>query len=71
MRRFRDTLAEITGLNEANIENMFYNCREFATKGLRPILEPGQTYVSIFAERWSPDEKTEVLVYDFAKHQVT
>lgn len=72
VRRFRDTLANITGETGdlRDVDNILLGCREYAIRGLCPILEADKTYVSIFAERWSPDGSTEVLVYDFAKHQI-
>ncbi|EJD01456.1 uncharacterized protein FOMMEDRAFT_169573 [Fomitiporia mediterranea MF3/22] len=70
MGRFRDVLAETAGASPADVDRVLYGCKDTASRGTRSVLEAGCTYVSLFAERVSCDGSSEVLVYEFAKHQL-
>ncbi|THH06693.1 hypothetical protein EW145_g3903 [Phellinidium pouzarii] len=70
MRRFRDTLAQMTGAAHADVDRVLLGCKDDTVSGTRPILEADEMYVSLFSERCAEDGSTEVLVYSFAKHQI-
>ncbi|KAI5124828.1 hypothetical protein M0805_005458 [Coniferiporia weirii] len=70
MRRFRDTMAEATGAMQEDVDKILLGCRDYAVSGMRPVLEERGVYVSLLTERWTEDGSTEVLVYNFAKHQI-
>lgn len=70
MGRFRDTLAEATGATYADVDRVMHGCKDTATRRTRSVLEAGTTYVSLFTDRMADDGSSEVLVYDFARHQV-
>lgn len=70
MRRLRTTLAEATASSPADVDKIVLGCRNYMQSGTRPILEGGSTHVALLAQRVREDGDCEVLVYDFAKHQV-
>lgn len=70
MRRFRDTLADATGAAQRDVDRILLGCRDYVSNGTKSVLEPGGTYISLYSERSSASGSREVLVYDFAKHQV-
>lgn len=70
MGRFRDVLAETTGAKPEDVDKVLNGCKNTATRKSTSVLEAGCTYVSLFVERVSCDGSSEVLVYDFARHQV-
>ncbi|KAL5507962.1 hypothetical protein ACEPAH_5580 [Sanghuangporus vaninii] len=70
MGRFRDVLAETTGAKPDAVDKILNGCNNSATGKYGSVLEAGCTYVSLFVEQVSCDGSSEVLVYDFAKHQL-
>ncbi|KAL5527680.1 hypothetical protein ACEPAG_6481 [Sanghuangporus baumii] len=70
MGRFRDVFAETTGAKPDAVDKVLNGCKNNATGKYGSVLEPGCTYVSLFVEQVSCDGSSEVLVYDFAKHQL-
>ncbi|KAH8118570.1 hypothetical protein DFH11DRAFT_1503199 [Phellopilus nigrolimitatus] len=70
MRRFRDTLSEATGAAQADVDQILLGCRDYIVTGTKSILESRGIYISLFSERWVDDDNKEVLVYDFARHQI-
>lgn len=70
MRRFRDTLVDATGAAQRDVDRILLGCRDYVSSGTKSVLEPGGAYISLYSERPSASGGKEVLVYDFAKHQV-
>ncbi|OCB84836.1 hypothetical protein A7U60_g8056 [Sanghuangporus baumii] len=70
MGRFRDVLAETTGAKPDAVDKALNGCKNNAAGKYGSVLEAGCTYVSLFVEQVSCDGSSEVLVYDFAKHQL-
>ncbi|KAL5530129.1 hypothetical protein ACEPAF_6386 [Sanghuangporus sanghuang] len=70
MGRFRDVLAETTRAKPDAMDKVLNGCKNNAAGKYGSVLEAGCTYVSLFVEQVSCDGSSEVLVYDFAKHQL-
>ena len=54
-----------------DVDKILIGCQDYLESGTRPVVQPGGTYVSLHATRLSSDGSRKVLVYDFARHQVT
>ena len=70
MSRVRDALAETLGAEPTEVDKALRGCEVAVSRHSQSVLDPGCTYVSLLAERTSSYGPSEVLVYDFAKHQV-
>lgn len=70
MRRVRDSIIDKLGARQSDVSRILGGCRDHISTASRPVLDAGAIYVSIFTERYREDGSGEVLVYDFAKHQV-
>lgn len=70
VRRVRDSIAGRLGARQSDVSRVLGGCRDDISTISKPVLDAGAIYVSFFTERYKDDGSAEVLVYDFAKHQV-
>ena len=70
MRHVRNSLIDSVAATPDKVDQVLVGCREYMTRGTKVTLEPGKTYLSLHAERNARNGTREILVYDFAKHQV-
>lgn len=70
LHNLRYSLADTTGSTLEDTDRILVGCQDYVENGTKSVLQPGGTYVSLHATRPTADGYQEVLVYDFARHQV-
>lgn len=71
-RFFAPILAERVGVSKSEMDVFLSACKTYAKRGTRAVVQSGGTYLGLFGVRPSPstDGDLDVLVYNFARHQV-
>jgi len=71
-RFYARTLADHMGVSKSEMDVFLGACKTYARRGIRPVVQTGGTYLGLFAVRPSNAlHGLDVLVYNFARHQVS
>ena len=71
-KHFSGVFSDRVGVPRAEMDGFLSNCKTFAKRGTRPVVQPGGAYVGLFGIRPTGQEACgiEILSYAFAKHQI-
>lgn len=69
-RFFSKTLADNMGVSKSEMDVFLSACKTYAKRGTRPVVQAGGAYLGLFGVRPAADNGLDVLVYNFARHQI-
>lgn len=69
-RFFSKTLADNMGVSKQEMDVFLSACKTYAKRGTRPVVQTGGAYLGLFGVRPAGDSGLDVLVYNFARHQI-
>lgn len=69
-RFFSKTLADNMGVSKQEMDVFLSACKTYAKRGTRPVVQAGGAYLGLFGVRPASDGGLDVLVYNFARHQI-
>jgi hypothetical protein len=69
-RFFSKTLADNMGVSKQEMDVFLSACKTYAKRGTRPVVQSGGAYLGLFGVRPASDNGLDVLVYNFARHQI-
>jgi hypothetical protein len=71
-RFFSKSLADAMGVNKPEMDIFLSACKTYAKRGTQPVVQEGGVYLGLFGVRptGSHDGGLDVLVYNFARHQI-
>lgn len=69
-RFFSKTLADNMGVSKSEMDVFLSACKTYAKRGTRPVVQTGGAYLGLFGVRPASDNGLDVLVYNFARHQI-
>jgi hypothetical protein len=69
-RFFSKTLADNMGVSKPEMDVFLSACKTYAKRGTRPVVQAGGAYLGLFGVRPASDGGLDVLVYNFARHQI-
>lgn len=69
-RFFSKTLADNMGVSKQEMDLFLSACKTYAKRGTRPVVQAGGAYLGLFGIRPASDNGLDVLVYNFARHQI-
>lgn len=69
-RFFSKTLADNMGVSKQEMDVFLSACKTYAKRGTRPVVQAGGAYLGLFGVRPASDNGLDVLVYNFARHQI-
>jgi hypothetical protein len=73
-RFYSKILADQMGVNKAEMEIFLSACKTYAKRGAKPVVQAAGTYLAMFGVRPAAPQSLsgiDVLVYNFARHQVS
>ncbi|BEJ12564.1 hypothetical protein CspHIS471_0210240 [Cutaneotrichosporon sp. HIS471] len=69
-RFFSKTLADNMGVSKQEMDVFLSACKTYAKRGTRAVVQSGGAYLGLFGVRPTSDNGLDVLVYNFARHQI-
>ncbi|EIW67253.1 hypothetical protein TREMEDRAFT_12207, partial [Tremella mesenterica DSM 1558] len=67
---FSKALADNLGVLKGEMDLFLSACKTYAKRGTKPVVQPGGIYASIFGVRPTLDHQGDMVVYNFARHQI-
>lgn len=64
------TLSEQLGVPKPEMDIFLAACRTYAKRGNKPVVQTRGTYLGMFGVRPHPKNGLDILVYNFARHQI-
>ncbi|GMK59234.1 hypothetical protein CspeluHIS016_0702490 [Cutaneotrichosporon spelunceum] len=69
-RFFSKTLADNMGVSKQEMDVFLSACKTYAKRGTRAVVQSGGAYLGLFGVRPTSENGLDVLVYNFARHQI-
>lgn len=67
---FARALADNLGVQKGEMDLFLSACKTYAKRGSKPVVQAGGIYASIFGVRPTLNQQGDMVVYNFARHQI-